>query len=61
LAFSVVLAERVGVIDLIARGYGTITYAFLLVFVLPIMTIGLWRIVAHALLQKNVRTAPTTL
>ncbi len=61
LTFSVVLAERVGVVDLIARGYGTITYAFLLVFVLPIMTIGLWRIVANTLHQKNVRTAPTTL
>jgi uncharacterized membrane protein YkvI len=44
LLFSVFLANRVGIIDLIAHGYGSLTWGFLLAFVLPVMTIGLWRI-----------------
>ena len=44
LAFSLFLADRIGIIALVARGYGSITYAFLVVYVLPVMTIGLFRI-----------------
>jgi uncharacterized membrane protein YkvI len=44
LAFTLFLANRVGIVALVARGYGTITYGFLAVYVLPVMTIGLWRI-----------------
>ena len=44
LTFSVFLADRIGIIALVARGYGSITYAFLAVFVVPVMTIGLFRI-----------------
>ena len=34
----------VGLVDLIARGYGTLTWVFLLVFVLPVLTLGVWKI-----------------
>ncbi len=34
-----------GLIDLIARGYGTLTWFFLVVFVIPVLTIGVWKIV----------------
>jgi len=34
----------VGLVDLIARGYGTLTWIFLLVYVLPTLTLGVWRI-----------------
>jgi uncharacterized membrane protein YkvI len=44
LAFACFLANRVGIVALVANGYGTITYGFLAVYVLPVMTIGLWRI-----------------
>lgn len=44
LAFALFLANRFGIVSLVARGYGTVTYAFLAVYVLPIMTIGLWRV-----------------
>ncbi len=37
--------SRVGLIALIAKGYGTLTWAFLIVFVVPVLTWGLWRIV----------------
>ena len=41
---SVSLAIRFGVIELIARGYGTLTWVFIAVFVAPLCTIGAWRI-----------------
>lgn len=34
----------VGIITLIARGYGTIAWGFLAVYVVPVMTVGVWRI-----------------
>ena len=42
LIFAVVLADAVGLTSLVAQGYGTITWAFLLVYVLPLLTYGLW-------------------
>ena len=48
LLFSVFLASRVGIIDLIAHGYGSLTWGFLLAFVLPVMTIGVWRVFVGA-------------
>lgn len=41
------LLAGVGLVDLIARGYGTLTWVFLLVFVLPVLTVGLWKIRPH--------------
>jgi uncharacterized membrane protein YkvI len=35
---------RFGLVALIARGYGTLTWAFLAVFVLPVLTWGVWRL-----------------
>lgn len=43
LSVSIILAETVGLIDLIASGYGTLTWVFLLVYVLPLLTLGFWR------------------
>jgi uncharacterized membrane protein YkvI len=42
LFMAIVVADRVGITSLVAQGYGTITWAFLLVFVLPLLTYGLW-------------------
>ncbi len=36
------LLARVGLVDLIARGYGTLTWAFLVVYVIPVLTWGVW-------------------
>ena len=33
-----------GLIDLIASGYGTITWGFILFYLIPIVTLGVWRI-----------------
>ncbi len=36
------LLARIGLVGLIARGYGTLTWAFLLIYVLPVLTWGVW-------------------
>ena len=38
------MADVVGLTALVARGYGVITYGFLVVFVLPVMTVGVWKL-----------------
>jgi len=38
---SIFLAGHFGLVTLIARGYRALAYTFLVVFVLPVMTIGL--------------------
>lgn len=39
---AVIVADAIGLAALVARGYGTITWGFLLVFVLPLLTWGVW-------------------
>jgi len=41
---AIVVADVFGLTRLVARGYGTITWGFLLVLVLPLMTWGIWLI-----------------
>ena len=43
LAIGALLA-RFGIVDLIAEGYGTITWFFLAVYIIPILTIGVWMV-----------------
>jgi uncharacterized membrane protein YkvI len=45
---SIFLAARFGLVTLIARGYTGLAYMFLAVFVLPVMTIGLWQLYARS-------------
>ncbi len=46
LVFAALLA-RFGLINLIAKGYGTLTWFFLLIFVIPILTWGVWKLKAN--------------
>jgi len=41
---SVYAASAVGLVDLIAKGYGYLTYAFIALLIVPVLTIGLWRL-----------------
>jgi uncharacterized membrane protein YkvI len=43
LAFSVFLAGRFGLVALIAQGYSWLAAAFLVIYVLPLLTLGGWR------------------
>ena len=38
------LLSRFGIIDLIAKGYGAMTWIFMLIFVLPLFTVGAWKV-----------------
>jgi uncharacterized membrane protein YkvI len=42
---SVYAAAEIGLVDLIAKGYGYLTYAFIVLLIIPVLTIGLWRLV----------------
>lgn len=44
LLVALLLAVRFGLIDLIAQGYGTLTWVFIVVFALPLFTLGVWKI-----------------
>jgi len=41
---SVFVADRIGLISLIANGYRWLSLAVLVIYVLPLVTIGLWRV-----------------
>lgn len=43
-----VFVAQFGLIGLIAKGYGTITWGFLLVYVVPLLTLGIWKIMHHS-------------
>lgn len=45
LVMTIILADGVGIIALIARGYGWLSYGYLAVVILPLMTLGVWRVV----------------
>ncbi|HIE5354429.1 TPA: YkvI family membrane protein [Stenotrophomonas maltophilia] len=52
---SIFIADRVGLVALIAQGYRGLAYMFLCLYILPLLTVGSWR-----LLQRAARrTAPT--
>lgn len=55
LVVSIFLAGKMGVIDLIARGYGTLSWAFLAIYLVPLLTIGVY------LILRKERVAPGTL
>jgi uncharacterized membrane protein YkvI len=44
MVLSVYAASAVGLVALIATGYGLLTYAFIVLLVLPVLTIGVWRV-----------------
>jgi uncharacterized membrane protein YkvI len=44
LLLSGTLLAGIGLVDLIARGYGTLTWVFLVVYVAPVLILGPWRI-----------------
>lgn len=41
---SAMLMSRIGLIDLIAIGYGAMTWAFIAILVVPLLTVGVWKI-----------------
>ncbi len=54
LIFCMLLAERFGLVTLIARGYRLFAYVVLLVFVLPLFTIGIYRLASLKVVPQEV-------
>ena len=48
LVVAIWLADRFGLIALISRGYGLITWGFWIFFLLPVLLLGSWKIVSHS-------------
>ena len=46
LIFTGLVAGRFGLVDLIASGYRMISYVILAVYVVPVLTLGVWRLLA---------------
>lgn len=44
LVISIFIADAVGIVALIARGYGALTWGYMLAFVIPVLTIGVYKI-----------------
>jgi uncharacterized membrane protein YkvI len=51
------LLAQVGLIDLIAKGYGTLTWLFLFIFVIPVLTWGIWKVKLQQGGSRNTRVA----
>jgi uncharacterized membrane protein YkvI len=47
LIICALLMSRWGIIDLIAVGYGAMTWVFIGIIVVPLLTIGVWKIARH--------------
>jgi uncharacterized membrane protein YkvI len=45
LLFTMGIAQGVGLVDLIAKGYRILAYLVLAIFILPLLTLGVWRLV----------------
>ncbi len=44
LSCAVFLADRFGIVELIAKGYRFLAWSFLAIYVVPLLTLGLWRV-----------------
>jgi uncharacterized membrane protein YkvI len=44
MVLSVFAASAVGLVGLIANGYGLLTYAFIVLLIVPVLTVGVWRL-----------------
>jgi len=48
LVLAVFVADRVGLVDLIAKGYRALAIVFLSIYVAPLLTYGVWRLIRGA-------------
>jgi uncharacterized membrane protein YkvI len=51
---SVYAAAGVGLVDLIAQGYGLLTYAFIVILIVPVLTIGIWKLRQPTRIQSSI-------
>jgi uncharacterized membrane protein YkvI len=56
---SVYAASAVGLVNLIAKGYGWLTYAFIALLIVPVLTIGVWKVFRPATIAAPVPSTST--
>ena len=61
LIISIFIANAVGLISLIAKGYGFITWGYWIIFVIPVLTIGLKKVLNNQRMKKLFESGLTTL
>jgi uncharacterized membrane protein YkvI len=54
LAFCMAVADRFGLVALIANGYRALAYILIAVYVLPVLTVGLWRLTRPPTLKEAI-------
>jgi len=42
------MLAQFGIVALIADGYGTLAWGFMVVYIIPLLTIGVWRLIKVA-------------
>lgn len=50
---AIFIANRFGLVTLIAKGYRALTALFLLVYIVPLLTCGVWRLLTHPQPQRE--------
>lgn len=48
-----ILFSKIGIIDLISKGYTAIAYGFILVYLLPLLTVGLYKVLKNGKVPKK--------
>ena len=47
------LLSRVGLVDLIGKGYNAMSYVFTAIVVFPLLTVGVYRLRGHAMAGRD--------
>jgi uncharacterized membrane protein YkvI len=50
---AMLLATRIGLIDLIAKGYGFLAWVIIAIYAMPLLTVGVWRIFAGPVASES--------
>ena len=53
MVLSIYGATAIGIVDLIAKGYGALAYVFIIVLIIPLLTVGVWKIYKASRVFRN--------
>lgn len=48
-----ILFSKIGIIDLIGKGYAMISYGFMIIYLLPLLTVGLYKVIKNGEVPKK--------
>lgn len=50
---TAILFSKIGIIDLIGKGYSMISYGFMIIYLLPLLTVGLYKVIKNGEIPKK--------